>query len=40
MSEILLSITAGLVLFLFAITNLSDTLKAALGNNAQHWIKK
>lgn len=40
MTEILLSITAGLVLFLFAVTNLSETLKSALGENANVWIKK
>jgi phosphate:Na+ symporter len=40
MTDIILSIIAGLVLFLFAVTNLSDTLKAALGNNANIWIKK
>jgi Na+/phosphate symporter len=31
---------AGLVLFLFAVTNLSETLKSALGENANIWIKK
>jgi phosphate:Na+ symporter len=40
MTEIVLSIIAGLVLFLFAITNLSETLKAAIGDNAGTWIKK
>lgn len=40
MPEIVLSIIAGLVLFLFAVTNLSETLKLALGENAQKWIKK
>lgn len=40
MTEIVLSITAGLVLFLFAVTNLSETLKSALGENANVWIKK
>lgn len=40
MTEILLSIIAGLVLFLFAVSNLSETLKAALGENANLWIKK
>jgi phosphate:Na+ symporter len=40
MTDIILSIIAGLVLFLFAVTNLSDTLKAALGDNANIWIKK
>lgn len=40
MTEICLSIIAGLVLFLFAVTNLSETLKLALGNKANVWIKK
>ena len=40
MTEIVLSIIAGLVLFLFAVTNLSETLKSALGENANVWIKK
>ena len=40
MAEVVLSIIAGLVLFLFAVTNLSDTLKAALGENASIWIKR
>ena len=40
MTEIVLSIIAGLVLFLFAVTNLSETLKSALGENANIWIKK
>jgi phosphate:Na+ symporter len=39
MTEIFLSIIAGLVLFLFAVTNLSETLKASLGENANVWIK-
>lgn len=40
MLEIILSIVAGLVLFLFAVNNLSDTLKIALGDNAHYWITK
>jgi phosphate:Na+ symporter len=40
MTDIILSIIAGLVLFLFAVSNLSETLKAALGDNANIWIKK
>lgn len=40
MSEIILSIIAGLVLFLFAVSNLSETLKSAIGDNANSWIKK
>lgn len=39
MSEILLSIIAGLVLFLFAVTNLSETLKSALGEEQQNGLK-
>jgi len=40
MTEILLSIIAGLVLFLFAVTNLSETLKAVIGKEANGWIIK
>jgi phosphate:Na+ symporter len=40
MTEIILSIIAGLVLFLFAVTNLSNTLQTALGENANKWIKR
>lgn len=40
MTEIILSIIAGLVLFLFAVSNLSETLKAAMGDNAKTWIAK
>lgn len=40
MIEILLSIIAGLVLFLFAVINLSETLKSALGEEANGWIEK
>ncbi|HEY1045352.1 MAG TPA: Na/Pi symporter [Bacteroidia bacterium] len=40
MTEIVLSIIAGLVLFLFAVNNLSETLKLALGDSANKWIKK
>jgi len=40
MPEIILSIIAGLVLFLFAVNNLSDTLKVALGDKANYWIQK
>ncbi len=38
--EIVLSVLGGLGLFLFAISNLADTLKAALGNNIKKWIGK
>jgi len=40
MIEIFLSIIAGLVLFLFAVTNLSDTLQSAIGERANGWIKR
>jgi phosphate:Na+ symporter len=40
MTEIVLSIIAGLVLFLFAVSNLSETLKSAIGNKTSYWIKK
>jgi len=40
MTEIILSIIAGLVLFLFAVSSLSDTLKSAMGDGATYWIKK
>lgn len=40
MTEILLSILAGLVLFLFAVNNLSDTIKLAVGDSANKWILK
>lgn len=40
MTEIILAIIAGLVLFLFAVTNLSETLKLALGEKSNLWIKK
>lgn len=40
MTEIILSIIAGLVLFLFAVSSLSDTLKTAMGDGAGKWIKK
>lgn len=36
--EILLSVLGGLGLFLFAISNLSDTLKEVLGDKAKKWI--
>ncbi|MHA4844853.1 Na/Pi cotransporter family protein [Flavitalea antarctica] len=36
--EIFLSVLAGLCLFLFAVSNLSETLKDLLGNQARHWI--
>jgi phosphate:Na+ symporter len=38
--EIILSVLGGLGLFLFALTNLSDTLKSILGEKAKKWIGK
>jgi phosphate:Na+ symporter len=40
MTEIVLSIVAGLVLFLFAVNSLSDTIKTVVGENANKWILK
>lgn len=40
MTEIILSIIAGFVLFLFAVSSLSEALKAAMGDKAKFWIKK
>ena len=40
MTEILLSIIAGLVLFLFAVNNLSETIRSVLGNRAKELILK
>jgi len=38
MTEIVLMIVAGLILFLFAIGNLSELLAKTLGDNAKTWI--
>jgi phosphate:Na+ symporter len=40
MTEIILSIIAGLVLFLFAVSSLSDTLQTAIGAGAAKWIQR
>ena len=40
MTEIILSILAGLVLFLYAVNSLSETIKAAVGGQANKWILK
>lgn len=40
MTEIILSIVAGLVLFLFAVTSLSDTIQKVLGDRARLWLGK
>jgi phosphate:Na+ symporter len=36
--EIILPILAGLVLFLYAVISLSETIQSALGENAKQWI--
>ena len=38
--EIILSVLGGLGLFIFAITNLADTLRGILGDKAKKWISK
>lgn len=38
MTEIILPIIAGLVLFLFAVKSLSETIQKAVGNKAKKWI--
>lgn len=40
MTEIILSILGGLVLFLFAVNSLSDTIQKAVGENSKKWILK
>jgi phosphate:Na+ symporter len=40
MTEIILSILAGLVLFLFAVNSLSDTIRLIVGEKANKWIVK
>lgn len=40
MTEVVLSIIAGLVLFLFAVTNLSESIQSIIGDRANHWIQK
>lgn len=40
MIEIVLSIIAGLVLFLFAVTNLSESMQSIIGEKANGWIQK
>ncbi len=40
MTEILLSIIAGLVLFLFAVNNLSESIQSIIGDRANSWIQK
>jgi phosphate:Na+ symporter len=38
MLETVLAIIAGLVLFLFAVTNLSEVIQKSVGDNAQQWV--
>jgi phosphate:Na+ symporter len=38
MTEIILAVIAGLVLFLFAVNNLSETIQLILGEKAREWI--
>lgn len=40
MLEIILSVIAGLVLFMFAVTNLSSTMQLAIGEKVNKWIQK
>ncbi len=40
MAEIILATLAGLVLFLFAVSSLSETIQKAIGENAKKWILK
>lgn len=40
MVEIILLVLAGLVLFLYAVSSISETLIKAIGNRTEHWIKK
>lgn len=40
MLEVILSIIAGLVLFLFAVSSLSETIQKVLGDKAKFWLGK
>lgn len=40
MVDIILTISAGLIIFLYAITSLSKTLLMTVGDSANHWISK
>jgi phosphate:Na+ symporter len=40
MHEIILAVLAGLILFLFAVNNLSETLRALMGRRANEWIAR
>ncbi|MEC3876675.1 Na/Pi cotransporter family protein [Chryseobacterium salviniae] len=40
MTEIVLSVIAGLILFLFAVTKLSESIRFIIGERANEWIQK
>ncbi len=40
MTEVILILIAGLVLFLYAVSNLSETIQKVLGDKAKKWILK
>lgn len=40
MTEFVLSIIAGLVLYLFAVNNLSESIQSIIGDSANKWIQK
>jgi phosphate:Na+ symporter len=40
MTEVILSIITVLVLFLFAVVNLSESIKNIISEKANHWIQK
>jgi phosphate:Na+ symporter len=40
MNEIILSVLAGLILFLYAVNSLSNTIRHVVGDSANNWIKK
>lgn len=40
MTEVVLSVLAGLVLFLYAVSSLSETITHAIGERANRWIRR
>ncbi|MCS7077261.1 MAG: Na/Pi symporter, partial [Bacteroidia bacterium] len=40
MTEIILLVLAGLVLFLYAVSSISETLTKAIGDKTEYWVKK
>jgi phosphate:Na+ symporter len=40
MTEIILSVLGGLVLFLYAVNSISETMNTIAGNKTEYWIKK